>query len=90
MSAAETGCELSSGLFYCWSLLCNNNTAINFQTFTSSRAVTKVGVSGAPHLKSLPLHFMFVSPVAHAYKIVFKNVPPQLRNPGDGPAFKLR
>jgi len=28
--------EPASGLFYCWSLLRNNNTAINLHMFTSS------------------------------------------------------
>jgi len=31
--------KLASGLLYCWSLLRNNNTAINLQTFTSSWVV---------------------------------------------------
>jgi len=33
---AAAGCELLSGLFYCWRLLRNNNIAINLQRFTSS------------------------------------------------------
>jgi len=28
--------KLVSGLFYCWSLSCNNNMATNLQMFTSS------------------------------------------------------
>jgi len=28
--------KLASGLFYCWSLSCNNNIATNLQMFTSS------------------------------------------------------
>ena len=28
--------KLASGLFYCWSLLCNNNMATNLLMFTSS------------------------------------------------------
>jgi len=31
---AEAGCKVTSGLFYCWSLLRNNNMATNLQRFT--------------------------------------------------------
>jgi len=30
------GCELASGLYHRWSLLCNNNMATNLQRFTSN------------------------------------------------------
>jgi len=33
--------KLSSGLFYCWSLSCNNDMATNLQMFTSSYDVRR-------------------------------------------------
>jgi len=32
----EAGCETYDGLFYRWSLLCNNNMATNLQRFSLS------------------------------------------------------
>jgi len=33
--------KLASGLFYCWSLSCNNNMATNLQMFTSSCVIRR-------------------------------------------------
>ena len=36
--------KLASWLFYCWSLLCNNNVATNLLMFTSSYDISKVSI----------------------------------------------
>jgi len=38
--------KLASGLFYCWSLSCNNNTATNLQMFTSSYDIRRFVACG--------------------------------------------
>jgi len=34
--------KVASGLFYCWSLSCNNNMATKLQIFTSSYDITRL------------------------------------------------